>query len=113
MSNRKRRSHASNVHSAVDSDRPFTFQHKGHTYRIPPAAQAQGKIKAGQLIDSVMGDSELAELRFGLSILNAVSIDREAMDALRDKPLPEFTDIISRWMRATGADPGESQRSST
>src|SRR5690606_22969193 len=79
--NRKRR-------PAVPATVPqgFHFQWQGKGYTLPPASECHAKLSAGDLIDAVMDGSEMAQVRFGLSLLTAADIDKDTMAALRAMP---------------------------
>ena len=123
MSNNRNRRRRSNGHQpgkaevvrrAAGSDKPFTFHHDGKTYRLPSAADAAEQMPAGHLIDALMGeDPSLAEMRLGIATLQAADVAPDAMAALRSMTLPEFTDVVGRWLRRGGVQAPESERSST
>ncbi|MPZ66166.1 MAG: hypothetical protein GEU83_11845 [Pseudonocardiaceae bacterium] len=102
------------VRRAAGADKPFTFHYNGSTYRLPSASDAAEKMPAAHLIDALMGeDPSLAEMRLGIATLQSADVDPEAMAALRAMPMPEFTEIVGRWLRRAGVQAPESERSST
>lgn len=101
------------VRGAVDTHGLYPFAWKGVNYTLPSASDAAGKVQAGVVIDAVTGPSETMDLRMGLAILQAANVSPEAMKALREMPIAEFSRHLNRWMRRTGMHPGEAVRSST
>lgn len=115
-SNNRNRNGAQRARAAIGQPDEFTFRHNGRAYSLPPARDAMAKVKAGVLIDlAIAGDDQAADMRMGMAILRAAAEDitPEAMTALRDMNIMDFGRTIGRWMRATGADPGKSEASST
>lgn len=108
--NRKRR-------PAVPATVPqgFHFQWQGKGYTLPPASECHAKLSAGDLIDAVMDGSEMAQVRFGLSLLTAADIDKDTMAALRAMPITRFSQLLGTWLKRTGGGvgQGESERSSS
>lgn len=90
----------------------YIFHHKGQRYTIPPASQALKTMPAGEFVDAVMDDTGAGETRLGIAMLHAVNPDPAAMAALRSMTIEEFGQVVGDWMKRTGANPGESERSS-
>jgi hypothetical protein len=90
---------------------PFRFQHDGETFELPPAKNGTEALTGGDLIDAAMGD-ELGQVRFFIKMLEAAGPSREAMAALRAMPIPRFSNVMSEWMKRSGAHPGKSGPSS-
>jgi hypothetical protein len=97
-----------------NADKPFVFQYQGRAYTLPDAGGAAEHMPAAHLIDALMGeDTELGEMRLGIATLQAADVDPDAMAALRAMPLPQFADVVGRWLRRSGVSAPESARSSS
>lgn len=90
---------------------PFRFQHEGKTFELPPASGGTEALTGGDLIDAAMGD-ELGQVRFFIKMLQAADPAPDAMAALRAMPIPRFSNVMSEWMKRSGAHPGKSGPSS-
>jgi len=110
---RQNRPAGTEARAAAGAPRPFTFTHGDERYTLPPAAAAPSRMEAGALIDAVTDTSGVGELRLGIAMLHAAGPDPAALKALRAMSIEEFGRVIGRWMRQTGAAPGESPGSST
>lgn len=96
----------------LTTDSDYVFHHKGKRYTIPPASRALKEMPAGEFVDAVMDTTGAGETRLGISMLLAVEPDPEAMKALRSMTIEQFGQVVGDWMKRTGANPGESERSS-
>jgi|GEM_PF-3611396 len=107
MSNRNRRRPHNNR-----GIRDFTFEHNGRVHVLPPASDGAAKIPAGTVLDAVESGDEMSQLRLGWSMLKACGATPEAIEALRAMPMTRFGEVIGKWMKHGGVNPGESRRSS-
>lgn len=114
MSNNRNRPRPQHNHVARDlvAGGDYVFHHKGKRYTIPPASQALKAMTAGVFIDAVMDTTGESETRLGITMLHEVNPAPEAMAALRSMTIEQFGQTIGDWMKRTGANPGESERSS-
>lgn len=114
MSNRRRtpQQRRDNVQRAAGQGNGFTFHHKGRQFSLPPASESVSGIPAGVLIDAVMGGDTMAELKLGLATLEASGATSASVTALREKPFSEFAEILGKWMKGNGVNPGKSEPSS-
>lgn len=108
MSNRNRR-RPRNTGRGI---RDFTFEHDGRVHMLPPASDGAAKIPAGTVLDAVESGDEMSQLRLGWSMLKACEPSPEAIEALRAMPMNRFGEVIGKWMKHGGVNPGESPRSS-
>lgn len=90
----------------------YVFHHKGKRYTLPPASGAPKAMTAGVFIDAVMDTTGEGETRLGIAMLQAVNPAPEAWEALRSMTIEQFGQIVGDWMKRTGVNPGESERSS-
>lgn len=100
---------------ATDQDKPFLFQHDvledgksvRRTYKLPNAEEAFARVDAGAYIDAQLDQSDAAQIRFAVQVLVASGCDPEAMKALRAKSVPEFAEVLGKWIQSSGVSLGE------
>ena len=110
MSNRNRRRQRPTQQG--NSLREFRFEHDGRTHVLPPASDGAANIPAGTVLDAVESGDEMSQLRLGWAMLKACGPSPEAIEALRAMPMTRFGEVIGKWMKHGGVNPGESRRSS-
>lgn len=87
----------------------FTFHHKGRQFSLPAASECAKDVPAGVMMDAVESGRDEDGLRLGLATLKSPKVSKAARDALRDKTAGEFSEILSRWMNASGVNRGKSE----
>ena len=85
---------------------PFTFEHEGTTYTLPPVAESSRKAPGWAVQDALMHPENFpAQIRLGLFALEASDASDEAKGALREMAGDKMLEVVEAWM-------GESGRSS-
>lgn len=84
---------------AETASEPFTFDHDGTTYTLPPwSAITAGMMRRFRKLD---------DLDLSFSILEEIA-DEDALKALDAMPLADFNRTVSAWQDHIGAAPGKS-----
>ena len=84
---------------------PFTFEHDGQTYTLPPASEAMLELDGGDLMDALESDD--GEVKLGIQLLRLSKVEPDALKALRSKKIVEFATLVGQWLRSTQGNLGE------
>lgn len=110
MSNNRNRNRAS---QKANAGSPFEFIHDGKVYRLPSSKPAVENMRAGDLIDAVMDDSQDGQVKLAMRTLMASNPDPDAIAAMRRMKINDFAHTLKRWFQAGNVEPGKSGSSST
>lgn len=88
----------------------FEFEHDGHVYSLPFAARYVQSSSGGAFMDALLDESGQSEVRLAMLALQSAKddIEPDAFEALRDKPMADFLEVVGEWMSAAQVEPGES-----
>lgn len=91
----------------LDQDKPFLFTHEGKSYTLPRADDAMKAVSGGEFMDMMLADDEQGQIKFVLRLLINSKPDDDAMEALRAMGMPEFSDVLGKWVSSSGVSLGE------
>lgn len=84
---------------ATKEPQGFTFEHDGKTYTLPDASAYAIAVPGWVSADAILEpDNEIAQLRLGLAMLNAIDGHDDAKAALRAMTSGEMFGILGDWM---------------